>query len=87
LEAKIPALMAHHFGMFAFNTIDPGLIDQAATKMQNQLQLTKAEVGTRYLLKRGARGIRLRRSKRETNRGPQATSDKLSALPDTPPCA
>jgi L-ascorbate metabolism protein UlaG (beta-lactamase superfamily) len=50
LEAKIPALIAHHFGMFAFNTIDPGLIDQAATKMQNQLQLTKAEVGTRYFL-------------------------------------
>jgi L-ascorbate metabolism protein UlaG (beta-lactamase superfamily) len=56
LEAKIPALIAHHFGMFAFNTIDPGLIDQAATKMKNQLQLIKAEVGTRYFLKRGARG-------------------------------
>jgi L-ascorbate metabolism protein UlaG (beta-lactamase superfamily) len=56
LEAKIPALIAHHFGMFAFNTTDPGLIDQAATKMKNQLQLIKVGLGTRYFLKRGARG-------------------------------
>lgn len=56
LDAKIPTLIAHHFGMFAFNTIDPGLIDQAATDVQNQLQLLKAELGTRYFLKRGARG-------------------------------
>jgi L-ascorbate metabolism protein UlaG (beta-lactamase superfamily) len=60
LEGKIPTLIAHHFGMFAFNTIDPELIDQAATKMENQLQLVKAEQGTRYFLKCGARGIRLR---------------------------
>jgi len=53
LEAKIPALIAHHFGMFAFNTIDPGLIDQAAANLQNQLQLVKAELRTGYLLKRG----------------------------------
>jgi L-ascorbate metabolism protein UlaG (beta-lactamase superfamily) len=56
LDAKIPTLIAHHFGMFAFNAIDPGLIDQAATNAQNQLQLIKAELGTRYCLKRGARG-------------------------------
>jgi L-ascorbate metabolism protein UlaG (beta-lactamase superfamily) len=51
LDAKIPTMIAHHFGMFAFNTIDPGLIDQAAVKMQNRLQLMKAELGTRYFLK------------------------------------
>jgi L-ascorbate metabolism protein UlaG (beta-lactamase superfamily) len=51
LDAKIPTMIAHHFGMFAFNTIDPDLIDQAAMKMQNQLQLMKAELGTRYFLK------------------------------------
>jgi L-ascorbate metabolism protein UlaG (beta-lactamase superfamily) len=50
LDGKIPALIAHHFGMFGFNTIDPRLIDQAATKMQNQLQLIKSELGTRYFL-------------------------------------
>jgi L-ascorbate metabolism protein UlaG (beta-lactamase superfamily) len=54
VEAKIPAVIAHHFGMFAFNTIDPGLIDQAAAATQNQLQLIKAELGTGYFLKRGA---------------------------------
>jgi len=56
VEAKIPALIAHHFGMFAFNTVDPRLIDQAATKTQNRLQLIKAELGTRYCLKRGTGG-------------------------------
>jgi L-ascorbate metabolism protein UlaG (beta-lactamase superfamily) len=56
LDAKIPTLIGHHFGMFAFNAIDPELIDQAATKAQNQLQLIKAELGTRYCLKPGARG-------------------------------
>jgi L-ascorbate metabolism protein UlaG (beta-lactamase superfamily) len=56
LDAKIPALIAHHFGMFAFNTIESELIDQAAENTQNRLQLLKAEPRTRYLLKRGARG-------------------------------
>jgi L-ascorbate metabolism protein UlaG (beta-lactamase superfamily) len=50
LDGKIPTLIAHHFEMFAFNTIDPELIDQAATKIQNQLQLIKSELGTRYFL-------------------------------------
>ena len=56
LDARIPSMIAHHFGMFAFNTIDPGLIDQAAMNRQNQLQLMKAELGTRYFLKHGAQG-------------------------------
>ena len=56
LDGKISALIAHHFGMFAFNTIDPELIDQAAPKMHNQLQLIKSELGIRYSLKCGARG-------------------------------
>jgi L-ascorbate metabolism protein UlaG (beta-lactamase superfamily) len=61
LDGKIPSLIAHHFGMFAFNTIDPEVIDQAATKIQNhELQLIKSELRTRYFLKCGARGIRLR---------------------------
>jgi L-ascorbate metabolism protein UlaG (beta-lactamase superfamily) len=60
LDGSIPALVAHHFGMFAFNTIDPQLIDQAAAKTQNQLQLMRSELGTRYFLKGGARGVRLR---------------------------
>jgi L-ascorbate metabolism protein UlaG (beta-lactamase superfamily) len=51
LDGRIPALIAHHFGMFAFNTIDPGLIDQAAINTQNQFQLARAELGLRYFLK------------------------------------
>ena len=50
IEAGIPTLIAHHFGMFPFNTLDPNLIDQAATTTTNRLQLIKAELGTRYLL-------------------------------------
>jgi L-ascorbate metabolism protein UlaG (beta-lactamase superfamily) len=51
VEAGIPALIAHHFGMFPFNTVDPKLIDQAAITTKNRLQLIKAELGTRYTLK------------------------------------
>jgi L-ascorbate metabolism protein UlaG (beta-lactamase superfamily) len=51
VEAGIPALLAHHFGMFSFNTIDPKLIDQAAITTKNRLQLIKAELGTRYTLR------------------------------------
>jgi L-ascorbate metabolism protein UlaG (beta-lactamase superfamily) len=50
LDNRIPALIAHHFGMFAFNTIDPELIDQVGMTTKDRLQLTKAELGTRYLL-------------------------------------
>jgi L-ascorbate metabolism protein UlaG (beta-lactamase superfamily) len=56
VEAGIPGLIAHHFGMFSFNTADPNLIDQAATTMKSRLQLVKAEVGTRYILK-PSRGV------------------------------
>jgi L-ascorbate metabolism protein UlaG (beta-lactamase superfamily) len=48
LVAGVPALMAQHFGLFAFNTIDPELIEQASLKVSQQLQLLKPEVGTRY---------------------------------------
>jgi hypothetical protein len=36
--------------MFAFNTIDPALIDQAAENTESRLQLVRAEQGTRYSL-------------------------------------
>jgi L-ascorbate metabolism protein UlaG (beta-lactamase superfamily) len=48
LQAEVPAMIAHHFGLFAFNTINPELIDQAAIEVTNQLQVLKAETGTRY---------------------------------------
>jgi L-ascorbate metabolism protein UlaG (beta-lactamase superfamily) len=48
LRAGIPAMIGQHFGMFAFNTIKPELIDQAALGVPKELQILKAEVGTRY---------------------------------------
>ena len=85
-DAKIPALIAHHFGMFAFNTIDPALIDQAAENTENRLQLVKAEPRTRYLLKRGARGSDFAERSNQEAQDPQAASDPAAAgraFPDT----
>jgi Predicted Zn-dependent hydrolases of the beta-lactamase fold len=48
LQARIPAMIAQHFGLFAFNTIKPEVIDQAAIEVVKELQLLKAEAGTRY---------------------------------------
>jgi hypothetical protein len=48
--ARIPFLIAHHYGMFAFNTIDPTLIDEAAKALPPGLTLSKAEMGLRYRL-------------------------------------
>jgi L-ascorbate metabolism protein UlaG (beta-lactamase superfamily) len=50
LQAGIPAMLAQHFGLFAFNTIQPELIDQAAIKYSGQLQILRAEPNTRYTL-------------------------------------
>ncbi|HZC34026.1 MAG TPA: MBL fold metallo-hydrolase [Chthoniobacterales bacterium] len=50
LKAQVPAMIAQHFGLFAFNTIEPELIEQAARVVPKELQLLKAEVGTRYTL-------------------------------------
>jgi L-ascorbate metabolism protein UlaG (beta-lactamase superfamily) len=51
LEAGIPNLLAHHFGLFAFNTIDPQLIDSASLTVSDRLTLVKAELGKRYYLR------------------------------------
>ena len=51
LEADIPNLLAHHFGLFAFNTIDPRLIDAASLTVADRLTLVKAELGKRYYLR------------------------------------
>jgi len=48
LQARVPAMIAQHFGLFAFNTIKPDLIDQAAIEVPQELQLLKAEAGSRY---------------------------------------
>ncbi len=48
LQARVPAMIAQHFGLFAFNTIKPEIIDQAAIEVPKELQLLKAEAGSRY---------------------------------------
>jgi L-ascorbate metabolism protein UlaG (beta-lactamase superfamily) len=50
IDAEIPSLIAHHFGMFAFNTIDPALIDQAGQATSSKLRVLKAETGIRYII-------------------------------------
>lgn len=51
-DAHIPFLIAHHYGMFAFNTIDPALIDEAAKAQPPGLIISKAEMGMRYCLRK-----------------------------------
>jgi L-ascorbate metabolism protein UlaG (beta-lactamase superfamily) len=46
-QARIPALIAHHYGMFAFNTIDAETIDQAAN-FETDLRVYRAQTNTRY---------------------------------------
>ena len=43
-EAGIPAMMAHHFGMFAFNTLSADMIESAITP----IQLVRAEIQKEY---------------------------------------
>jgi len=43
-EAGIPAMMAHHFGMFAFNTLSADMIDSAVAPVQ----LVRAEIRKEY---------------------------------------
>jgi L-ascorbate metabolism protein UlaG (beta-lactamase superfamily) len=49
--ARVQVMVAHHFGMFAFNTIDPALIDEAARAAAPAVKVLKAEVGARYRLR------------------------------------
>jgi L-ascorbate metabolism protein UlaG (beta-lactamase superfamily) len=45
---RIQFLIAHHFGMFAFNTIAPALVGEAARTVASAVTVVKAEVGVRY---------------------------------------
>jgi hypothetical protein len=46
----IPVLIAHHFGMFAFNTVNPQLIDQAAETAAPGLRVLRTQTGIGYVL-------------------------------------
>jgi L-ascorbate metabolism protein UlaG (beta-lactamase superfamily) len=47
-RAGVPVMIAHHFGMFAFNTVDPALIDEAARVAAPAVKVLRAETGVRY---------------------------------------
>jgi L-ascorbate metabolism protein UlaG (beta-lactamase superfamily) len=49
--AGVPVMMAHHFGMFAFNTVDPALIDEATPAAAPTVKVLRAETGARYRLR------------------------------------
>jgi L-ascorbate metabolism protein UlaG (beta-lactamase superfamily) len=53
VEAEIPAMIAHHYGMFEFNTVPAELIDQAASKLSELIQLIRAKASVRYSLRPG----------------------------------
>jgi L-ascorbate metabolism protein UlaG (beta-lactamase superfamily) len=48
--AEIPYLVAHHFGMFASNTLDPEEIDRAAVGLQEKPVLLRPRAGERLVL-------------------------------------
>ena len=39
LEARVPKMMPHHFGRFAFNTIDRSLFERAASEFSGRLEI------------------------------------------------
>jgi L-ascorbate metabolism protein UlaG (beta-lactamase superfamily) len=47
-EAEIPALIAHHYGMFEFNTVPAESIDQASSKLRESIQLIRAKTSVCY---------------------------------------
>jgi L-ascorbate metabolism protein UlaG (beta-lactamase superfamily) len=49
--ARIPSCLAHHHGMFAFNTVEPQFIDTvSAEAAHHALLLVRAQLGVRYVL-------------------------------------
>jgi L-ascorbate metabolism protein UlaG (beta-lactamase superfamily) len=51
-RAGIPIMIAHHFGMFAFNTVSPELIDQAGETAAPGLRILRAQTGIAYVLEK-----------------------------------
>jgi L-ascorbate metabolism protein UlaG (beta-lactamase superfamily) len=50
-EAEIPAMIAHHYGMFEFNTVPANSIDQAASKLSELIQLIRAKTSVCYRIR------------------------------------
>jgi L-ascorbate metabolism protein UlaG (beta-lactamase superfamily) len=49
-EAQIKSMIAHHYGMFEFNTVPAELIDQTASEAGKSLQIVRAKTSVRYIL-------------------------------------
>lgn len=49
-EARVPAMVAHHFGLFDFNTLDPEEIDRAAEKTDGAPLVLRPRAGERFNL-------------------------------------
>jgi L-ascorbate metabolism protein UlaG (beta-lactamase superfamily) len=50
-EAGIPALVCHHFGLFDFNTVDPGGLATRLAEIAGDLEWTVPAVGSAYQLR------------------------------------
>jgi L-ascorbate metabolism protein UlaG (beta-lactamase superfamily) len=50
-EAQIKTMIAHHYGMFEFNTVAAESIDQAASKVGEFVQVVRARTGVRYSIR------------------------------------
>jgi L-ascorbate metabolism protein UlaG (beta-lactamase superfamily) len=49
-DCAVPHLIAHHYGMFAFNTIDGSEIDREAARPDLGVDLRRAMLGIEYRL-------------------------------------
>ena len=50
-EAQIKTMIAHHYGMFEFNTVTQESIDEAGTKVKEFVQAVRAKTGVRYSIR------------------------------------
>jgi L-ascorbate metabolism protein UlaG (beta-lactamase superfamily) len=49
-EAEIKSMIAHHYGMFEFNTIPAELVDRAASEASELVQVVRARTSVRYMI-------------------------------------
>jgi len=56
VTCEVPFVLAHHYGMFAFNTAAPEAIDAKAGALSGEPHLVRARTGVEYRLGGGAAG-------------------------------
>jgi L-ascorbate metabolism protein UlaG (beta-lactamase superfamily) len=50
-EAHIKTMIAHHYGMFEFNSVSAESIDQASSKVNELVRVMRAKTAVRYILR------------------------------------